>query len=79
MLIDQAGTRRDLRFAETDYTPRRMRNVTRAEIASLGTVISSIYTAEPILRMLSEVAGEPVHPCPYEPEPVRHHLPRKRR
>ncbi|ABP53166.1 HalD/BesD family halogenase [Salinispora tropica] len=68
VLIDQAGTRRDLRFAETDYTPRRMRNVTRAEIASLGTVISSIYTAEPILRMLSEVAGEPVHPCPYEPE-----------
>ncbi|MEV4462800.1 hypothetical protein AB0J51_04170 [Micromonospora echinofusca] len=67
-LIDKAGTRRDLRFAETDYTPRRMRNVTRAEIADLGTVISGIYTAEPILRVLSEVAGEPVHPCPYEPE-----------
>ncbi|BCJ67447.1 HalD/BesD family halogenase [Polymorphospora rubra] len=67
-LIQEAGTRRDLRFAETDYTPRKMRNVTRSEIAELGTVIRAVYAAEPLLRLLTEVAGEPVHRCPYEPE-----------
>ncbi|GIE90967.1 HalD/BesD family halogenase [Actinoplanes regularis] len=67
-LIEKAGTRRDLSFAETDYTPRRMRNVTRKEIFELGTVINEVYTAEPLMRVLSEVAGEPVHVCPYEAE-----------
>jgi hypothetical protein len=67
-LLDKVGTRRDLRFAETDYTPRKMRNVTRKEIAELGTVITEVYTAAPLLDVLSRVAGQPVHACPYEPE-----------
>lgn len=67
-LIDTAGTRRDLEFKETDYTPRRMRNVTRGEIVEFGTVIKEIYTSEPLLRATSRIASEPVHLCPYEPE-----------
>ena len=67
-LIDSAAVRRDLRFAETGYTPRRMRNVSRTQIAERSDLIEQVYRAEPVLRALSQIAGEAVHECPYEPE-----------
>lgn len=67
-LIEGASVRRDLEFKETDYSPRRMRNVRRAEIAEYGNVIKRLYSAEPLLRAMSRVAGEQVLLCPYEPE-----------
>jgi hypothetical protein len=67
-LVEQAGVRRDLRFAETGNTPRRMRNVRQAEIDTLGTAIPQAYTSDTLRRALSLVAGEPLLPCPYRPE-----------
>jgi hypothetical protein len=67
-LLEVGGLRRELSFQETDHTPRRMRNVRRAEIAALGSVIPQVYRSEPLLQAMAAVAGEPVHPCPYEPE-----------
>lgn len=67
-LVRQDGVRRDLRFTETGNTARRMRNVRNKEIADKATVIPGIYAAQPMLDVLSIVAGEDVLPCPYEPE-----------
>jgi hypothetical protein len=67
-LADGRGVRRTLRFKETDGSLRQMSNVRRDEVFDSSTVIPAIYAAKPLLDALSEVAGEPVHPCPYEPE-----------
>jgi hypothetical protein len=67
-LVHTAGVRRDLRFAETGYTPRRMRNVARAEIAASGTIIPAVYESECLRELLAQIVGEPVLICPYEPE-----------
>lgn len=68
VLLRRDGVRRDLSFAETDFTPRRMRNVRRAEIAARAGLIPSLYGALPLLDALASIAGEEVHVCPYEPE-----------
>ncbi|MGW0505774.1 HalD/BesD family halogenase [Micromonospora sp. NPDC003241] len=67
-LVGEAGVRRDLRFAATGNTLRRMRNVRRDEVAERSTVIPAVYESEALLALLSKVAGEAVLPCPYEPE-----------
>ncbi|GIJ79305.1 hypothetical protein [Micromonospora phaseoli] len=67
-LVGGAGVRRDLRFAATGNTLRRMRNVRRDEVVRHSTVIPAVYSSETLLALLSEVAGEAVLPCPYEPE-----------
>lgn len=67
-LAGEAGVRRDLRFAATGNTPRRMRNVRRYEVAEHGKVIPLVYESEVLRHRLAEVAGEPVLACPYEPE-----------
>lgn len=67
-LLDSAGVRREMRFDETDRTPRRMRNVRRQEIAEHGSVIKEIYRSSTLLELLAAVANEPVHLCPYQPE-----------
>jgi hypothetical protein len=67
-LVERSGVRRELRFAETDNTPRRMRNVRSEAITSGGQVIPTIYASQALLDLLSSVAGEEVILCPYEPE-----------
>jgi alkylated DNA repair dioxygenase AlkB len=67
-LTETAAVRREMSFAETDHTPRRMRNVTREAIADLGSVIEQVYSAPPLLESLSQVVGDSVHLCPYQPE-----------
>lgn len=67
-LVRDVGVRRDLRFEATGNTPRRMRNVRRAQIAEGSTLIPAVYGSGVLNGVLSEIAGEPVWPCPYEPE-----------
>lgn len=67
-LVGSAGVRRDLRFEATGYTSRRMRNVRREEVARRSSVIPAVYGSDALLKLLAEVAGEPVLRCPYEPE-----------
>jgi alkylated DNA repair dioxygenase AlkB len=67
-LADARGIRRKLRFKETDDSLRQMSNVRRDEIFETATAIPAIYSCQPLLDVMAEVAGEPVHRCPYEPE-----------
>ncbi|WP_281920353.1 HalD/BesD family halogenase [Nocardia cyriacigeorgica] len=67
-LADRWGVRRDLAFAETGFTPRRMRNVRRAQIAVNGVAIRETYESLAVAEVVATVAGQPVHLCPYEPE-----------
>ncbi|MFI8974196.1 hypothetical protein ACIGO9_15020 [Nocardia asteroides] len=67
-LSDQLGVRRDLEFAETGFSPRRMFNVAQSLIIEHGFVIPQVYESEWLLHVLSSVVGEPLYPCPYEPE-----------
>ena len=67
-LVETAGIRRDLIVAETGATPRRMRNVTRAQIMEHGSVIPQLYKSVVALSTITQVVGSPVFRCPYEPE-----------
>lgn len=67
-LIDEVGTRRELRFKETGDTPRRMRNARQDQIAARSRLIPEIYRSGTLAAMLADVAGDSVLPCPYEPE-----------
>lgn len=67
-LIEGVGVRRDLVLAETDFTPRRMRNITRQKIDEQGRVIPQIYRSDVLLKLLGRLVSEPVYRCPYEPE-----------
>ncbi|MEU1332933.1 ArpA protein [Streptomyces sp. NPDC005865] len=67
-LVETHGVRRGMSFKETGHTPRQMRNVRHREISEHGTVIPEVYAAPDLLAALTRVAGEPVLPCPYEPE-----------
>ncbi|MFJ2770471.1 ArpA protein [Streptomyces sp. NPDC087300] len=67
-LVAEHGVRRTISFEETDHSPRLMRNVRHREISEHGSVIPRVYDAAALLDALGKVAGEPVLPCPYEPE-----------
>ncbi|WP_409236292.1 ArpA protein [Streptomyces sp. PA5.6] len=67
-LVAEHGVRRGMSFKETGGTPRLMRNVRHQEISEHGTVIPRVYASTELLDALARVAGEPVLPCPYEPE-----------
>ncbi|MFF0452951.1 hypothetical protein [Nocardia africana] len=67
-LAERLSVRRDLAFAETDFTPRRMRNVTRTQIAENGIAIQQAYESPEVAEAVAAVAGQPVYACPYEPE-----------
>ncbi|APE36859.1 hypothetical protein BOX37_26300 [Nocardia mangyaensis] len=67
-LAGALGVRRDLEFAETGFSPRRMCNVTQGQIIERGVVIPRMYESAALLDAVSSVVGEPVFPCPYQPE-----------
>jgi hypothetical protein len=67
-LLDRRSVRRDVRFAATGNSPRRMRNVGASEIRERHGTIRELYESPALLGALAAVAGEPVLPCPYEPE-----------
>ncbi|MBF6150231.1 HalD/BesD family halogenase [Nocardia nova] len=67
-LAERAGIRRDLVVNETGGTPRRMRNVTRAQIAAYASEISRLYRSSAVVSALEQVTGERLFQCPYLPE-----------
>jgi hypothetical protein len=67
-LLDARAIRRDLTLAETSNSPRRMRNVTAAEIREHNGVVREVYESSALRSGLSAVAGEAVLDCPYAPE-----------
>ncbi|MDE1674890.1 hypothetical protein [Nocardia gipuzkoensis] len=67
-LAERCGARRDLAFAETGFTPRRMRNVRRSQIAASGVAIREAYESPELTAVVAAVAGQSVYSCPYEPE-----------
>jgi hypothetical protein len=67
-LVAEHGIRRDYVFKETGNTPRNMCNVRRKEIFGHGRVVPELYGSTALRAALSEVAGEEVLECPYEPE-----------
>lgn len=67
-LVDQSGIRRDLAVTETGGTPRRMRNVTRAQIVDRGSAIPLLYRSSAVVSALEQVTGERLFQCPYLPE-----------
>nr|WP_188827928.1 hypothetical protein [Nocardia camponoti] len=69
-LVDRAGTRRVMSFAETEFTPRRMTNLPCSEIAQASTAIVAAYQMARQLPELAMIAGEELHACPYEPERI---------
>jgi hypothetical protein len=60
--------RLDFRMKETSDSPRRMSTVGRQRIAEASPLIRDIYQSGEMMSFLSRIAGEPVLPCPYEPE-----------
>ncbi|WP_156371054.1 HalD/BesD family halogenase, partial [Nocardia arizonensis] len=67
-LAEQAGVRRDLTFAETDFTPRRLTNVRQDQIVKQGDTIRRVYESGAVAKAIAAVTGQSVYPCPYEPE-----------
>jgi hypothetical protein len=66
-LLERAK-RVDLRMKATSDSPRRMSTVGQQHIAAGSSLIPEIYRSAAMMDFLSEVAREPVLPCPYEPE-----------
>ncbi|MDC0710242.1 hypothetical protein POL68_17325 [Stigmatella sp. ncwal1] len=67
-LLERHARRRDMRFAETGNTPRKLSNVRRQDILEHGGVIPQLYGSEVLLSALSRITGGPVLPCPYNDE-----------
>lgn len=68
LLLHESSRRRDLTFRETSNTPRYMWNVAAEDIRRHNGVAVSVYESAAFRGALGKVAGEPVLPCPYEPE-----------
>src|SRR5580692_3870409 len=67
-LVEKYGTRRDFTMTQTDGTPRRMRNVRQDQIRAGSVLLPALYESVALRSVLSQIAREPVHLCPYEPE-----------
>lgn len=63
-LTKEFGLRRDLTIKTTDYTPRRMNNVDYDTIAERSSLLMDIYADPHLLKLLAQIVGEDVHPCP---------------
>ncbi|PLW74927.1 HalD/BesD family halogenase [Cohaesibacter celericrescens] len=67
-LLQQDAKRRDLTIDSTGGTPRHYQSVGRDVIKEHGTVIPAVFTSPDILAFLAQIADEPLHRVPYEPE-----------
>ncbi|SNY91742.1 hypothetical protein SAMN04515647_1982 [Cohaesibacter sp. ES.047] len=67
-LLAGDAKRRDLNIDSTGGTPRHYQSVGRDTIKEHGVVIPSVFSSPDILAFLSRVAGDSLHPVPYEPE-----------
>lgn len=67
-LLEASARRRDLVLEATGGTPRAYASVDRDTIYEDGNVIKSVFESEAVRQYLSEIAGEPLHKVPYQPE-----------
>lgn len=67
-LVQERGVRREFTMEQTGHTPRRMTNVRQDAIQSDSQLVPFLYQSVALREVLSRVAREPVHLCPYEPE-----------
>jgi hypothetical protein len=67
-LLDSESLRRELVMKSTGNTPRSYDSVSRDTIKAKGNLIPSFFESPAVLSFLSLVAGEKLHPVPYEPE-----------
>jgi hypothetical protein len=67
-LLEASARRRDLVLEATGGTPRAYASVDRDTIFEGGDIIKTIFESEAVRQYLSEIAGEPLHKVPYQPE-----------
>jgi len=60
------SVRRDLYIKTTGNTPRRMNNVDYDTIATESSLLMDIYSNPDLIRLLAQISGDDVHPCPYD-------------
>lgn len=67
-LLEASARRRDMLLEVTGGTPRAYASVDRDTIFKGGNIIRTIFESETVRQYLSEIAGEPLHKVPYQPE-----------
>lgn len=67
-LTSERAVRREFLMEETGNSLRKMSNVRRNEIFEESRVVPRMYESTALRTLLGQVAREPVHICPYEPE-----------
>lgn len=67
-LISHSANRRDLEMAATGNTPRAYRSVGRDSIRQENGPITHFFESGAIRDYVAQIAGEPLHKVPYQPE-----------
>jgi hypothetical protein len=67
-LLAERSEQRNVQIASTGNTPRSYRSVGRNAIREAGLVIPALFHSDPLLMLLSMIAGETVYRVPYAPE-----------
>ncbi len=67
-LVARFSHRRDMKIPSTAHTPRRMDNVGHATIRAQSPFLVDVYRDGSLLGLLSNILGEEVQLCPYDPE-----------
>lgn len=66
--LQRYAVRRDLTARQTGDSSRHMSNVKKSDIERVAPVIDRTYHSQAFRNLISEIVGEAVHLCPYEPE-----------
>jgi hypothetical protein len=67
-LLDAHARRIDIHLKETGHSPRYMSTVSQQAIQRDGRVIPAVYSSSVLTRFLGRLAGEEIHPCPWDEE-----------
>lgn len=67
-LLDEHARRIDIHLKATGDTPRYMSTVSEAAISADATLIPQIYADQLLKDVLGQIAGAPVHHCPWKGE-----------
>lgn len=67
-LLEKESERRELMVKESGGTPRAYYSVGRDSIVEHGTYIPAVFNSNRFRTFLGKIAGQEVHPVPYDPE-----------
>lgn len=67
-LLENEAERRELTVKESGGTPRAYNSVGRDSIVEHGSYIPAVFNSKRFRTLLSTIAGQEVHPVPYDPE-----------